>query len=265
MKKMMVCFMVVSCFILMGDRVNIHAETACIQVITYAMNPETSTWETFPTPCDVPEGWVISYENPDDIGTCISSQEVESIKNDAYQKGYQAALMQNDSLGTILMDENYGFTIQQLPIGNERYSFKLDFLMNPQDPFKFNWKLDLASVTTGSHQDKPRPKYNITQADNGKNYPIAQGDYLQITLPSNPTTGYAWEILSLDEAIVKRVENAYHSSCTPESGMVGCGGEDVWTFQAISPGVTQLSMTYIRPFDSTIQPENNFSITVKVE
>ena len=41
------------------------ADFACIQVITFAQNPDTGDWETFPTPCDVPEGWRISTSRPD--------------------------------------------------------------------------------------------------------------------------------------------------------------------------------------------------------
>lgn len=32
---------------------------ACAQVITSARNPKTGEIKQFPTPCDVPEGWVV--------------------------------------------------------------------------------------------------------------------------------------------------------------------------------------------------------------
>ncbi|HEX9942416.1 MAG TPA: hypothetical protein VGG03_10395 [Thermoanaerobaculia bacterium] len=34
----------------------------CIQVITYARNPETGTCCVYPNPCVVPDGWATSYE-----------------------------------------------------------------------------------------------------------------------------------------------------------------------------------------------------------
>jgi len=40
-------------------------EPVCAQVITSAQNPETGECREFPTPCDVPEGWVI-------VGSCPS-------------------------------------------------------------------------------------------------------------------------------------------------------------------------------------------------
>jgi sugar lactone lactonase YvrE len=36
----------------------------CIQSITYAKNPVTLNWVIFPTPCDVPTGWLISSNKP---------------------------------------------------------------------------------------------------------------------------------------------------------------------------------------------------------
>lgn len=36
--------------------------TACIQVITKARNPKTGEVRDFPTPCDVPEGWIVVDE-----------------------------------------------------------------------------------------------------------------------------------------------------------------------------------------------------------
>ena len=33
---------------------------ACIQVITYAINPETGTCCVYPNPCVVPDGWATS-------------------------------------------------------------------------------------------------------------------------------------------------------------------------------------------------------------
>ncbi len=34
-------------------------EDFCIQVITPARNPQTGDTEDFPSPCDVPDGWVL--------------------------------------------------------------------------------------------------------------------------------------------------------------------------------------------------------------
>ena len=38
--------------------------TACIQVITWGLDPRTGAWREFPTPCDVPAGWESSSSDP---------------------------------------------------------------------------------------------------------------------------------------------------------------------------------------------------------
>lgn len=54
----------------------IGQEVTCAQVITYGQNPDTGEWVEYPTPCDVPEGWVSSmnpYENGDDSPVTVPS------------------------------------------------------------------------------------------------------------------------------------------------------------------------------------------------
>jgi hypothetical protein len=40
------------------------ANQACIQVTTEARNPTTGEQKVFPTPCDVPEGWIVVNPEP---------------------------------------------------------------------------------------------------------------------------------------------------------------------------------------------------------
>ena len=42
------------------------SQPQCTQAITYAKNPKTNHWLTFPNPCEVPEGWKTSTEKPTD-------------------------------------------------------------------------------------------------------------------------------------------------------------------------------------------------------
>lgn len=42
----------------MSGRASQLRQPACVQVITRARHPETGEVRTFPTPCDVPDGWV---------------------------------------------------------------------------------------------------------------------------------------------------------------------------------------------------------------
>lgn len=46
----------------------------CIQVITYAINPETGTCCVYPNPCVVPDGWPTSHSGCEDIQLPLCSE-----------------------------------------------------------------------------------------------------------------------------------------------------------------------------------------------
>ena len=48
------------------------AQEACPFVFTYAQNPQTNRWASFPTPCDVPAGWFSQPTAPDSFEVCPS-------------------------------------------------------------------------------------------------------------------------------------------------------------------------------------------------
>ena len=75
----------------------------------------------------------------------------------------------------------------------------------------------------------------------------------EVTLDSNPSTGYEWQVRSIDETIAKLVNDEY---IPPESGLVGAGGEQVLTFEALEEGKTTIVLEYIRPWE----PETQASI-----
>ncbi|HEX4964987.1 MAG TPA: hypothetical protein VF173_29535 [Thermoanaerobaculia bacterium] len=54
-------FIVLSLLALGGSISPASARGFCIQVIAYGTNPATGECRQFPTPCDVPPGWTISY------------------------------------------------------------------------------------------------------------------------------------------------------------------------------------------------------------
>ncbi len=51
-------------------------EAECTQVVTYAKIPDADCWVMFSTPCDVPEGWEILYEEPSNM--CASSENTDN-------------------------------------------------------------------------------------------------------------------------------------------------------------------------------------------
>jgi hypothetical protein len=81
----------------------------CPFVFTYAQNPQTNNWSTFPTPCDVPAGWFTQQEPPDAFETCPARYAI-----------YTAPTEAKDGIGNL----NIPFVDVKDELGNE-YLFRV--------------------------------------------------------------------------------------------------------------------------------------------
>lgn len=79
-----------------------------------------------------------------------------------------------------------------------------------------------------------------------------------ISLDSNPTTGYSWTV-NFDSHFLKEENESYRRS-QPE--LIGSGGQQVFTFTPISIGKTTLSAVYKRPWENIAADERTFSIII---
>jgi inhibitor of cysteine peptidase len=82
------------------------------------------------------------------------------------------------------------------------------------------------------------------------------------TLPSNPTTGYQWQLMKpLAERTVKLVSHVYRP---PQTGLVGAGGQEIWIFRTMGPGEAEIVLGYLRSWEKGIPPVSNRTIRLKV-
>ena len=98
----------------------------------------------------------------------------------------------------------------------------------------------------------------LTAADTGSTLSVGPGDEIVVTLESNATTGFAWQLETEPASeILDTVSSKY---LAPDTELVGAGGEEVWRFVAIGEGTTHVEMRYARssgetagePFDLTV-------------
>ena len=107
----------------------------------------------------------------------------------------------------------------------------------------------------------------VDAANTGQEVEMAVGDRLVVTLESNPTTGFKWELAEgTDQTVLELVESRYQpgpgASQTPP--VTGAGGEEVWTFQALKQGETAISLEYSQPWAGGLKADRTFNLTVEV-
>ena len=107
-----------------------------------------------------------------------------------------------------------------------------------------------------------RSPITVGDADAGKTVELSQGDTLVVALAGNITTGYNWEILPLDPAVLQQVGVP---QVTPDSTALGAGGKIALKFQAVKSGRAKLSLVYRRSWEKDVPPLKTFDITVVVK
>ncbi len=76
------------------------------------------------------------------------------------------------------------------------------------------------------------------------------GGTVTVDLESNPSTGYHWELVGIDQqtAVLEQQGEPVYEPDVQESDMVlGAGGTTSWTFLGLSAGTAEVTMGYFPP------------------
>ncbi len=149
----------------------------------------------------------------------------------------------------------------------------------------------------------PREEVSVDASYDGKEVEITIGSALIVTLESNATTGFKWELTELtsqleepapreeDEEPITEPEQegpeptkpvvytdelpektvlkhfvSFNKYVPPESeGVEGAAGKEIWTFHAVEKGKSIISMEYRRPWEQGVEPAETFTLTVVVK
>lgn len=104
----------------------------------------------------------------------------------------------------------------------------------------------------------------LNQKQISRSTTLAVGDFLQVSLGSNASTGFAWaeKLLISDPKVLAQTG---HEVIAPKQGQPGAAGSEVWMLQAMAPGNTTVSTTYGRPWPGGEKDSWVFSVNVTVE
>jgi inhibitor of cysteine peptidase len=101
----------------------------------------------------------------------------------------------------------------------------------------------------------------LSENDSGKTVEISVGGELEVALPGNPTTGYMWEVSSLDSNVLKLDNTEF----VADGKAIGAGGVEVIKFHAISAGKSDVKLIFHRSFEPNIPPSKTFAVTVIIK
>jgi inhibitor of cysteine peptidase len=91
---------------------------------------------------------------------------------------------------------------------------------------------------------------------------VSPNQTFEIVMPSNPSTGYRWNLVNeVDANVLVLVEQSYIAE---QPVLAGSGGVEVWTFSAVAPGETTLDLGYSSP-SGDAQPEEILTFSIRVE
>lgn len=88
------------------------------------------------------------------------------------------------------------------------------------------------------------------------------GEKFAISLASNPTTGYIWQLSIMPGKNILVMSG--HKYYPPEPRLIGAGGKERWVFRATGEGRGVMEFKYLRPWERNVPCDNVkiFSVTV---
>lgn len=117
--------------------------------------------------------------------------------------------------------------------------------------FLFLITLILTSCTTNKH-------LVIIDKDNNQEFILPKDEVFEISLNSNPTTGYQWTIEKIDSSYLYQLGESEYSS---ESTLMGGGGIETYKFKTLKEGETELLLLYHRSWEDEI-PTDSFHVKI---
>lgn len=103
----------------------------------------------------------------------------------------------------------------------------------------------------------------LTVTDHESEVKAAVGDTVAVRLEASLGTGYSWQVGKNDEAILKPVGKPTFEP--PEHPKPGGPEMQVLRFRAAAPGVVQLELRYVHPWEKEVAPAKVFRVTIRVQ
>ncbi|MCP1649174.1 protease inhibitor I42 family protein [Pseudomonas sp. GD04087] len=122
--------------------------------------------------------------------------------------------------------------------------------------------LTLALLAGCAGQSKP--VVTLEDASDCKPLKLHTGQELVLILPSNPTTGFRWELRNAANGLLRALGPEVYSN-PEDAGLVGSAGESTWRFRVTAAGEDTLELAYRRPWEAEVAPAQTFVCPIAVK
>jgi len=93
-------------------------------------------------------------------------------------------------------------------------------------------------------------------------FEVEVGDKIRVELCSDPTTGFQWGYEMTIENILREEDHDLEES---EGDVPGAAGIEIWTFEAVETGTTEVQMEYSQPSEGGVKSKWTYNVTVTIE
>jgi inhibitor of cysteine peptidase len=212
---------------------------------------------------------------------CGSSSTPKQVSVDSSYSGKEVEIATDGSL-TVTLESNSstGFKWELTNISDQAVLEKTDQKYiapeAPQNgvplvgaPGKEVWTfnaLQKGSSTISMEYRRPQ-NISVDSSYAGKEVEIGVGSSLIVTLESNRTTGFQWDLASItDQTVIEKTDQQYIApeATQNEPPLVGAPGKEVWIFDALKKGNGTITLEYRRPWEQGVEPAKTFTLTVSV-
>jgi inhibitor of cysteine peptidase len=101
--------------------------------------------------------------------------------------------------------------------------------------------------------------------DQGRTLALALGQFLVISLDSNPTTGFTWVFNDASTPVVTRQgEPRFVTAASSTEPVTGAGGSQIWTFRGAQAGTGLLRLEYRQPWNTAGAAAQVLELTLNV-
>jgi predicted secreted protein len=98
----------------------------------------------------------------------------------------------------------------------------------------------------------------IQKQENGKEFSLYKNSFFNVILDGNITTGYSWEIITIDTTKIKSLGYDYK----PLSNKTGTPGQYTFKFKTLSLGTSIIKFYYLRTWEKGIAPADSFFVKI---